>query len=346
MIVDTVRLKTHLLSSGPETGIPVIFIHGNLVSAIFWEETMLALPADYRAFAPDLRGFGKSETKPVDATRGIRDFSDDLHDLVEKLGLISEGRKVHLVGWSMGGGIIMQYALDHPHYIASLTLVCPMSPYGFGGTKDAAGTPCWPDMAGSGGGAASPEFAKRLAAGDRSGESDLSPRRILNKRIFSPPFRATTAREEQFVSALLQTAIGEANYPGALIPSKNWPGFSPGTTGVLNAMSPKYLNLSSFARITPQPPVLWVRGGSDRIISDTSLFDFGYLGQVGGLPNWPGQAIYPPQPMITQTRAVLDNYRARGGQYREEVIPVAGHAPHVEQPEAFQKLLFEFVQNH
>ena len=36
-------------------------------------------------------------------------------------------------GWSMGGGVVMQYALDHP--ALSLTLQAPVSPYGFGGTR-------------------------------------------------------------------------------------------------------------------------------------------------------------------------------------------------------------------
>lgn len=69
----------------------------------------------------------------------------------------------------------MRYALDHPAGVASLTLVNPMSPYGFGGTKDDSGAPCWPDYAGSGGGTTSPEFVKRLEEGDRSDEDLNSP---------------------------------------------------------------------------------------------------------------------------------------------------------------------------
>src|SRR5687767_15572159 len=162
-LVETPRLKTHLLTTGSEAGAPVLFIHGNVSSARFWEETLLALPVGYRGLAVDLRGFGDSETKPLDATRGLRDFSDDLASLSETLGLAQGGQQLYLVGWSAGGGVAMQYALDHPRQVASLVLVAPMSPYGFGGTKDAEGTPCWSDYAGSGGGTANPEFVKRLA---------------------------------------------------------------------------------------------------------------------------------------------------------------------------------------
>ena len=48
--------------------------------------------------------------------------------------------RVHLVGWSLGGGVAMQYTIDHPDSVASVTLLASMSPVGFGGTRDAEGT--------------------------------------------------------------------------------------------------------------------------------------------------------------------------------------------------------------
>lgn len=342
-VIATPRLATHLLASGPEEGTPLLFIHGNVSSSRFWEETLAGLASPYRGLAPDLRGFGASEPKPVDATRGLRDFADDLHSLVETLGLTTGGRKIHLVGWSVGGGIAMQYAIDHPDQVASLVLVNPLSPYGFGGTRDAVGRPCWPDYAGSGGGTANPEFVKRLADGDRSEESDFSPRKVMNAFYFKPPFRAAPEREEAFVSALLSTRVGDDNYPGDLTPSEHWPGVAPGPKGVNNAISPKYCNLSSFAEVVPRPDVLWIRGADDQIVSDTSLFDFGYLGQLGAVPGWPGDDVYPPQPMVSQTRAVLEAYREHGGRYWEEILPDCGHSPHVEKPDAFRKRLHAFL---
>ena len=122
--VATPRLETHILTAGPEDGIPVIFVHGNASSSRFFEETLAALPPRYRGLAPDLRGYGDSETKPLDATRGLGDFSDDLHALFETLGL----DEFHLVGWSAGGSVAMRYTMDYPSGIASLVLVDPMSP--------------------------------------------------------------------------------------------------------------------------------------------------------------------------------------------------------------------------
>jgi pimeloyl-ACP methyl ester carboxylesterase len=347
LALPTARLRTHLLASaGPLDAAPVLFLHGNASSSRFWEETLAALPVRWRGLAPDFRGFGGTEPLPLDATRGLRDFSDDVHALLESPALGLGGRPVHLVGWSTGGGVAMQYAIDHAERVASLALVDPVAPFGFGGTRDAQGTPCFADHAGSGGGTANPEFVRRLAAGDAGEESDFSPRRVMNQFYFKPPFRLPRAREDVLVEALLTTRTGEGHYPGDLTGSANWPAVAPGTRGINNALSPRYLDLSAFARVEPRPDVLWLRGADDQIVSDTSLFDFGFLGQLGAVPGWPGADVYPPQPMLAQTRALLEAYRARGGRYAEHVFEGAGHSPHVEVPEAFQRRLFGFLAEH
>jgi len=340
--LETPRLATYLLESGPETGIPVLLIHGNVSSSLFFDETLAALPDRYRGLAPDLRGYGGSGTKPLDATRGLREFSDDLQALVDTLGL---GR-VHLVGWSAGGTVAMQYAIDHPGGVVSLTMIDSMSPFGFGGTNDAAGTPCWPDYAGSGGGTSHPEFVRRLREGDRSEDDPNSPRNVMNAFYFKPPFRLSPDREETYLSSMLSTKIGDDNYPGDATSSENWPNVAPGERGMNNAISPKYCDLGAFARIEPRPTVLWVRGADDDIVSDASLLDFGYLGRLGAIPGWPGDDVYPPQPMVAQIRVVLDAYAASGGAYHEESIPDCGHSPHVERPEEFRRILFGFLAEH
>ena len=88
-VIVTPRLETHVLTSGPEDGIPVLFLHGNASSSRFFEETLAALASlpRYRGLAPDMRGYGDSETRPLDATRGLTDFSDDLQDLAQAFGL-------------------------------------------------------------------------------------------------------------------------------------------------------------------------------------------------------------------------------------------------------------------
>jgi pimeloyl-ACP methyl ester carboxylesterase len=155
VMVETSRIRTHCFVSGPEDGVPVLLVHGNITTGRFWQDVADGFPGGYRLVAPDLRSFGRTEPKPVDATRGLRDWSDDLHALVEALGWTGNGR-LHVAGWSNGGGVVQQYAIDHADQLASVTLVAPLAPYGFGGSKDVQGTPCWDDWAGTGGGTAAP----------------------------------------------------------------------------------------------------------------------------------------------------------------------------------------------
>ena len=89
--------------------------------------------------------------------------------------------------------------------------------------------------------------------------------------------------------------------------------------------------------------MLWIRGADDQIVSDTSFFDFGFLGQIGAVPGWPGAEVYPVQPMVSQLRTVLDEYTAEGGRYWEKVIQDAGHSPHLEKPDEFRQMLLEHL---
>jgi pimeloyl-ACP methyl ester carboxylesterase len=329
--VPTDRLTVAVLSVTGRAGPAVLFVHGNVSSSLFWQPTMLALPGEYRPLAIDLRGFGDTDPEPVDATRGVRDYADDLAAVIDALRLAS----VHLVGWSMGGGVALQYLVDRPgrHRVASLTLVDPVSPFGFGGTRGTGGELCDPSGAGSGGGAAHPGFVARLAAGDRTDEDALSPRQVLLAHYVKPPH--VPEHLDIFVESMLSTRTGDGHYPGTSRTVDAWPGFAPGDRGVLNTMAPTHFRIDELPAVEPKPPVLWLRGADDVIVSDTSLYDLAYLGSIGAIPGWPGAEAWPPQPMVAQTRAVLDGYAAAGGRYREVVIDDAGHGPHLEQPERF-----------
>lgn len=327
--VDTPRLRQHLLSCGPESGVPVIFIHGNFSSATFFEETMLEVSAHgFRCLAPDLRGYGWTEDRLIDSTRGYRDWVDDLDALLVVLGI----ERAHFVGWSMGGGVLYRYIAEHAHKVASVTLQAPVSPYGFGGTRDVDGTPTFEDAAGSGGGVVNTTFVERVQMGDRGVDDSNSPRNVINGFYYKAPFTAT--REEDFLTSALQEKTGPERYPGDYVASPNWPNVAPGVLGPVNSWSPKYLanEAADFLAVDPKPPVLWIRGDSDLIVGDNSFFDLAALGKLGYVPGWPGDEVAPPQPMIVQTRAVLDRYVAAGGRYSELLFTDCGHAPHIEKP--------------
>jgi pimeloyl-ACP methyl ester carboxylesterase len=264
--ITTSRLTTRVLFMGPEDATPVFFLHGNTSSATWWEETMVALPEGYRGIAPDQRGFGEADPQAkIDATRGMGDLADDAAALLNHLGI----EKAHIVGNSLGGMVIWRLLTDHPEIFLTATVVDPGSPYGFGATKDLDGTPTTPDFAGSGGGLSNPELIKRLKEGDRSMESQFSPRAALRTLLVKPPF--IPPREEELLSAMLSTHIGEKDVPGDSVQSPNWPHMAPGRWGASNATSPKYVgDVNKIIESEPKTSVLWVRGSHDLAVSDTA----------------------------------------------------------------------------
>lgn len=360
--IQTLSLHTHFLESGDPGKDLVVLLHGNVSSSLFFKPLMEKLGKDHHYVAPDMRGYGDSETRPVNATTGLNDFSSDLRHFIKALN--PAGKKVHLLGWSLGGAVILQAAMEDPSLATSVTLVAPMSPFGFGATVNTGLQikACSVDFAGSGGGAVNPAFVDSIRTEDGKipsqqpeGQQAAPPhyaRTTMNTLYFKQVNGQTLlqrgiidqATEDLFTEAMFSTKLGEDNYPGNSIVSDNWPGMAPGDKGVNNAISGKYCDLSAFAGSGLKFPVLWVRGDSDLIVSDTSFVDVNNLGKLGYIPGWPGDDTHPPQPMIQQTRSVLEAYQKNGGSYREVVFDDCGHSPHIEYPERFQEQFLEFIR--
>jgi len=340
--IKTSRIETHYFSNNNPEVTPILLIHGNASSAIFWKETMANLPSNYFAIAPDLRGYGDTEDKVIDAKAGLIDFVKDLEAFIEGLKL----DKFHLIGHSLGGGVAMNLIANQADRILSATLVNPVSPYGFGGTKDEKGTPCFEDFSGSGGGIVNPEFVKRLKDQDRTEENPSSPLAVMNAFYWKPPFRAK--EEEDLLTSMLLQKVGENRYPGDLQSSTNFPFVAPGNFGPMNALSPKYLDYlpKSLWEVDNKPDILWIRGADDQIVSDNSLFDLGLQGTLGNIPNYPGEDVYPPQPMVSQTRYVLEKYQEKGGKFTEKVIEKCGHTPFIEKAPEFEEIWYSFLSKH
>ncbi|WP_431802894.1 alpha/beta hydrolase [Microbacterium sp. bgisy203] len=338
-LIDTDRLTVNILERAGDDAETtpdhtLVLIHGNVSSSLFWQELMQDLPAELRVIAIDLRGFGGTESLPVDATRGVRDFSDDVHATLTALGI----ETAHFVGWSMGGGVVMQYALDHP--VLSLTLQAPVSPYGFGGTRRD-GSRLTDDDAGCGGGGANPDFVQRLTDRDMSDDAPSSPRNVFRTTYVAPGY--TSDHEDIWIESMNTTSTAEGNYPGDGVESPNWPGFGAGKIGVLNTMAPRYFDTSGIVDLAVKPPILWVHGTADAIVSDASFFDLNQLGVAGVIPGWPGEEVAPAQPMISQTRDVLDAYAAAGGEVTELTLEGVGHSPHLERPAEVRRAILALI---
>jgi pimeloyl-ACP methyl ester carboxylesterase len=105
----------------------VVLVHGYGGDLRLWDAQVGPLKeAACRVIRYDIRGHGRSMIAPDGYT--YENYSADLRDLLDRLNVerpASESlgvEAVHLVGLSMGGGIVLQFALDLPERILSLTL--------------------------------------------------------------------------------------------------------------------------------------------------------------------------------------------------------------------------------
>jgi pimeloyl-ACP methyl ester carboxylesterase len=328
--ITTSRLETQVLSAGDRTLEPVIFLHGNVSAGTIWEELMLELNRQFWCLAPDLRGFGKADSDAlIDATRGVMEWVDDLEALADALDI----EHFHLVGHSLGGMVTWGALAQLSDRLLSATLIAPGSPYGFGGTHGEEGNPNNKEFTGSGAGIVNPNLVAKINEGDRTENDPLfSPRVVLNRLVWKPDFRP--AREEDLLTAMLQVHKGPKRYPGDYTESNLWPGTAPGKWGAANAISPKYNQqlVEQLLAIDAKPNLLWMQGEDDLVISDTSYSEPGFQGKMGVRPDWPGAEMFPPQPMVSQTRSVLDRYEDRGGIVTRLMVPDSGHSPFLEKP--------------
>lgn len=105
------------LALGPQTGIPVVLIHGFLGDLLTWQFVCPQLARQRRVVAIDLPGHGRSTLDTGDGS--LNYLADWLWQVLDRLEL---GR-VHLVGLSMGGKVALLAAQAAPDRIESLSLI-------------------------------------------------------------------------------------------------------------------------------------------------------------------------------------------------------------------------------
>lgn len=98
-------------------GQPLMLVHGAMASHTMWEYMVEDLSKSFKVITCDLRGHGESD-KGDPSTYSIKLFADDIRGLLDKLGI----EKVHLVGYSMGGLVAEQFAVDYPERLHTLVL--------------------------------------------------------------------------------------------------------------------------------------------------------------------------------------------------------------------------------
>ena len=105
----------HVLDWGGE-GPPAVLLHGGALTAHTWDYVAIALRADFRLVALDMRGHGASDWA---SDYSIESYTADLMTVVDRL----EIARARIVGMSLGGTVACEFALRHPDRTESLAMV-------------------------------------------------------------------------------------------------------------------------------------------------------------------------------------------------------------------------------
>jgi pimeloyl-ACP methyl ester carboxylesterase len=95
-------------------GVPIVLIHDGLVHHEIWDGQLLEFAKEYDVVRYDRRGYGKSPD-PESTYSNVR----DLCQLMDALNI----ENAHLIGMSSGGGLVIDFALEHPSKVRSMVLV-------------------------------------------------------------------------------------------------------------------------------------------------------------------------------------------------------------------------------
>lgn len=109
-------LRHHYIRWGDVRNDPVVFLHGLMNNARYWERIAGRFAERYGVYAPDLRGHGESEHAPGGYL--VWAFAMDLRGFVEELDF----EAFDLVAHSIGSRVAMAYARDHSHRLKHLVL--------------------------------------------------------------------------------------------------------------------------------------------------------------------------------------------------------------------------------
>jgi len=116
-------LRLRVLESGPETGTPLILIHG-WGACVYTFRHLLASRAllERRLIAFDQRGHGLSDKPTPRGSYATSALVDDVRDLMDALDL----ERADVLGHSLGGGVALHFTLAHRSRVRRLVLAAPI----------------------------------------------------------------------------------------------------------------------------------------------------------------------------------------------------------------------------
>lgn len=103
------------------TGEALVLAHAGFLDSRMWDPQWKILTQHYRVIRYDMRGCGKSSVITAPLTRRV-----NVQGLLAYLGV----SQAHFIGCSLGGQVMLDYALEHPEHVRSLSLVS-VTPGGF-----------------------------------------------------------------------------------------------------------------------------------------------------------------------------------------------------------------------
>lgn len=108
--------------SGKEERIPIVLVPGGLSGWISWKPHAEILSKNFKVIRVQLLNMTVAE-KHLTPEPGysLHSESEALKNTLDKLGF----QKINLVGWSHGGEVSLDFALNYPERIATLTLIEP-----------------------------------------------------------------------------------------------------------------------------------------------------------------------------------------------------------------------------
>lgn len=112
---DVNGVRLHYLIAGK--GEPVVLLHGYAQTSHMWRPLMAKLSATNTVIAPDLRGFGRSDSPAGGYTKAA--MARDVHALMQQLGY----RQIRLVGHDIGLMVAYAYAAQYPGEVQKIALL-------------------------------------------------------------------------------------------------------------------------------------------------------------------------------------------------------------------------------
>lgn len=127
VVRDTVALPHGIALSvrqcGPSDGPRLLFLHGFPEAAFVWDALLLHFGAlGYRAIAPNLRGFEHSSAPAEPAQYRVKYLLQDMHALLENLGVNEQQPLACLVAHDWGGAVAWALANQSPHLMRRLCI--------------------------------------------------------------------------------------------------------------------------------------------------------------------------------------------------------------------------------